>query len=285
MRMRYALAALLCLALHATAADEKAYKVMRVVDGDTIAVEIEGEQQAVRLIGVDTPETVHPSKPVETYGKEASSFTRNLLLGESVYLKPDQGDSLERDKYGRLLAYVYRAPDRLFVNAEIIRQGYGHAYTVYPFAKMDEFRVHEQAARTAGRGLWGVVTTTEAPKSAEVVTPAKPAAERVYLTSSGSRYHRAGCRYLSKSQIPTSLEYVAGKYRACSVCNPPSVTPEPEARYNVEPQRRSVLGGVDLGISGGSDGASSGGGTVRVRGYYRKDGTYVRPHTRSAPRR
>jgi len=81
---------------------------------------------------VDTPETVHPSKPVQHYGKEASCFTTNLLKGERIYLRYE-GEKPTTDKYGRLLAYVYRAPDGLFVNAEIIRQGYGHAYVQYPF--------------------------------------------------------------------------------------------------------------------------------------------------------
>ena len=106
-----------------------ALPVVRVVDGDTIIV---GNGIKVRLIGVDTPETVHPSKPVERYGKEASRFTDNLLKGEKVYLVSDPGGD-KIDKYGRTLAHVYRAPDGLFVNAEIIRQGYGHAYTRFTF--------------------------------------------------------------------------------------------------------------------------------------------------------
>jgi micrococcal nuclease len=106
-----------------------AYKVPRVIDGDTIEIEQDVKPAKVRLIGVDTPEAVHPSKPVEEHGKEASRFTTNLLKGESVYPEFDKN---KQDKYGRLLAYVYRAPDGLFVNAEIIRQGYGHAHTKYP---------------------------------------------------------------------------------------------------------------------------------------------------------
>jgi micrococcal nuclease len=108
----------------------------------------------VRLIGVDTPETVHPSKPVEAYGKEASRFTANHLKGESVY---PEFDKEKVDKCGRTLAYVYRAPDGLFVNLEIVRQGYGHAYLKYPFdAKlMEAFEWHGKQAREAKRGLWG----------------------------------------------------------------------------------------------------------------------------------
>ena len=93
-----------------------------------------------------------PSKPVEAYGKEASNFTKNLLQGESVYLRYD----VERtDTFGRLLAYLYRAPDGLFVNLEIVRQGYGYAYTQFPFKHMELFRYYGNRARTAGKGLYG----------------------------------------------------------------------------------------------------------------------------------
>ena len=92
-----------------------AYPVSRIVDGDTVELLVDGALIKVRLIGVDTPETVHPTKPVEHYGKEASAFTRNLLRGESVFLRYGQ----ERvDQYGRVLGYLYRAPDGLFVNDE-----------------------------------------------------------------------------------------------------------------------------------------------------------------------
>ena len=127
--------------------------MLRTIDGDTIEVEQDGKPVKVRLIGVDTPETVHPSKPVEAFGKEASRFTANLLKGESVYLEFDKDKT---DKYGRTLAFVYRAPDGLFVNLEIIRQGYGHAYTKYPFDdKHDEAvpPLREGGARSGPRAV------------------------------------------------------------------------------------------------------------------------------------
>jgi micrococcal nuclease len=122
------------------------------VDGDTLVVEIAGRTERVRLIGVDTPETVHPQKPVEHFGKEASAFTKQLAEGQRVRLEPDPQNA-DRDKYNRLLRYVY-LPDGRLLNAEIIAQGYGHAYTRFPFAKMEEFRALEREAREAGRGLW-----------------------------------------------------------------------------------------------------------------------------------
>jgi len=126
------------------------YLCTRVIDGDTIAVEKNGKKEKVRLIGVDTPETVHPSKPVEYFGKEASEFTRKKVEGKRVRLEYDWQS---RDKYGRLLAYVY-IEDGTFLNAEIIRQGYGFAYTRYPFKYLEDFREYEREARGNNRGLW-----------------------------------------------------------------------------------------------------------------------------------
>ncbi len=92
--------------------------------------------------------------------KEASRFTASLVKGQQVRLEI-QTSPTSRDKYGRLLAYVFRQSDNLLVNKEIIRQGYGQAYTKYPFdpGKMDEFRQAEKAAMQHKRGLWGTVHT------------------------------------------------------------------------------------------------------------------------------
>ena len=123
---------------------------IRAVDGDTIIVNIAGVKERVRLIGVDTPETKHPRKPVQYYGKEASMFTANMVEGKKVRLEFDQN---QRDRYKRLLAYVY-LEDGTFLNAEIVKQGYGHAYTKFPFKYLNEFRQHEREARIRRRGLW-----------------------------------------------------------------------------------------------------------------------------------
>ena len=130
--------------------------VERVVDGDTIIVQGVGR---VRLIGVDTPETVHPRRPVECFGKEASAFTKRLLEGKRARLEYDRERT---DRYGRTLAYVY-LPNGTFANAEIVQQGYGHAYTRFPFRYLDEFRQHEREARRRERGLWGAKCTDAPP--------------------------------------------------------------------------------------------------------------------------
>ena len=134
-------------------AKEESATVFRVIDGDTIEVSVGGRIQKVRLIGVDTPETVHPNTPVEAFGKEASEFTKRLVAGKPIVLR-DELSGQDRDKYGRLLRYVY-LEDGTFVNAEFIKQGYGHAYTRFPFKFLEEFRQLERQAREAGRGLWG----------------------------------------------------------------------------------------------------------------------------------
>jgi micrococcal nuclease len=146
----YLLLLVIPLILSSIAAAQDFYLCSRVIDGDTIVVEIKGKKEKVRLIGVDTPETVHPNKPVEYFGKEASDFTRRMVEGKRVELEYDWQ---KRDKYGRLLTYVY-TEDGTFLNAEIIIQGYGFAYTSYPFKYLDNFRQYEREARENNRGLW-----------------------------------------------------------------------------------------------------------------------------------
>lgn len=127
------------------------YVVSRVIDGDTVELLTPRGKAKVRLIGVDTPETVHPQKPVEYFGREASAFTKAFVLGDTVYVEYDQEPT---DRYGRVLAYLYRS-DGAMLNLEIVRQGYGHAYTRYPFRYMELFRKAEREAREEGRGMWG----------------------------------------------------------------------------------------------------------------------------------
>jgi len=119
----------------------------RVIDGDTIVLD---SNEKVRLIGVDTPETKDPRKPVQYFGKEASEFTKRMVEGKKVRLEYDWQ---KIDKYGRTLAYIY-LEDGTFLNAEIIKQGYGHAYTRFPFKYLEEFRRYEREARENQRGLW-----------------------------------------------------------------------------------------------------------------------------------
>jgi micrococcal nuclease len=129
-------------------------RVTKIVDGDTIHVRIGGRREKVRYIGVDTPETHKPGTPVQCYGRAASAFNARLLAGRRVELRTD---AESRDRYGRLLAYVYRRPDGLFVNAELVRRGFATTLTIPPnVGHAEEFLRLQRAARQAGRGLWGV---------------------------------------------------------------------------------------------------------------------------------
>jgi micrococcal nuclease len=134
------------------AARSDSARVVRVVDGDTVVVQAGGHQERVRYIGVDTPESVKPGTPVQCFAKAASAENRRLVEGQEVRLVQD----LEaHDRYGRTLAYVYRKSDGLFVNAELVRRGYGKPLTIPPnVAHAAELRRLASTARRAGRGLW-----------------------------------------------------------------------------------------------------------------------------------
>lgn len=135
------------------------YRVTRFIDGDTIAVDMNGREETVRMIGVDTPETHKPNTPVQCYGPAAAAFTKNLIGKQSVRLEADPTNQ-NRDRYDRLLRYIY-LPDNRLVQKEIIAAGYGFAYTQFPFQKKDEFVKAEQAADQADKGLWGNCTVTD----------------------------------------------------------------------------------------------------------------------------
>ncbi len=131
--------------------------VERVVDGDTIVVDFDGTSESLRLIGIDTPETVKPNSPVECFGPEASAFAKTLLpAGTRVQVVRDVE---ARDAYDRLLGYVYRAEDGLFVNLEIIGRGYATLLTFPPnVAHVDDFRAAAETARVGNLGLWAGCT-------------------------------------------------------------------------------------------------------------------------------
>jgi len=127
--------------------------VLRAVDGDTIIVQSGGRTEDVRLLGIDTPETVDPRRPVGCYGPEASAFTKHLVTGRAVTLHYDRE---LHDRYGRFLAYVWLAGRRpMFVNAQLVRLGYARSYPFPPnTAHAALFAALERSAAVAGRGLW-----------------------------------------------------------------------------------------------------------------------------------
>ena len=133
--------------------------VDRVIDGDTIVVTSHGERERIRMIGVNTPESVHPTKPVECFGKEASAHTASLLpKGTPVHLARD----VElRDRYGRLLAYVYRSSDGLFINVHLVREGFGASNKFPPNTALSaQFSQAQSTAKESSVGMWSACSPT-----------------------------------------------------------------------------------------------------------------------------
>jgi len=145
---------LLALAFPActTASSANGATVLRVIDGDTIEVAYQGQRERVRYIGINAPEIHHPRKGVEYYGQEAQAANRRLVEGKTVRL---EFDVQRRDRYGRLLAYVF-LPDGTFVNAWLVEHGYAQVMTIPPNVRyQDLFLRLQREAREARRGLWG----------------------------------------------------------------------------------------------------------------------------------
>jgi micrococcal nuclease len=133
------------------------YEVIEVVDGDTIKVSIDGKTETLRLIGIDTPETKDPRKPIQCFGQEASSNAKTLLEGKKVRLERDDSQS-DRDKYDRLLRYVY-LEDGTSYNKQIIADGYAHEYTYdLPYKYQAEFKQAQKDAEASDKGLWSSET-------------------------------------------------------------------------------------------------------------------------------
>lgn len=171
------------------------FEVTRVVDGDTI--EIEGGEK-VRYIGIDTPETVDPRKPVQCFGVEASKKNKELVEGKTVRLEKDITD---RDKYSRLLRYVWVGD--LFINLELVKQGFASSYSYPPDIKYQkEFLAAETEAREAKRGLWEACPIVVSPTIKIQETPGYNCDIKGNIGTSGEKiYHLPGCGSYAKTQI------------------------------------------------------------------------------------
>ena len=134
-----------------TACFHDVYTVARIVDGYTIVVSVHNKYETVRLIGVDSTAAEHHNMHVDIFAEEAFNFTKSVVEGKRVML---QYDVQKRDRYNKILAYVY-LEDGTFLNAEIIKQGYAYADTRFPFKYYDEFLRHEIDAKKNNRGSWG----------------------------------------------------------------------------------------------------------------------------------
>lgn len=183
------------------------YTVASVIDGDTLKITVNGKSETLRLIGIDTPETADPRKPVQCFGKEASNKAKELLAGKKISIEADPSQG-ERDKYGRLLVYVRRS-DGLFYNQYMIEQGYAHEYTYnVPYKYQAEFKAAQKAAQEAQRGLWSSTTcngnttqvvpttTTQSAPTATTDQPTQQQSGGKYYTSShykATRYYPEAC--------------------------------------------------------------------------------------------
>ena len=148
------------------------YQVLRVADGDTIHINYNGKDEKVRFIGLDTPEIKDPRKPIQCFGREAPTKMTELAENKKVRLEFDKTQS-ERDKYGRLLAFVY-GEDNKNLAYEMIRQGYGNEYTYNsnPYKYQNEFKEAARKAREENKGLWAENTCAgDATKPADIPAP------------------------------------------------------------------------------------------------------------------
>lgn len=174
----------------ANANNQNLVLVTKVIDGDTI--EIEGGQR-VRYIGIDTPETVHPSKPVQCFGKEASNTNKDLVEGKYVRLEKDIS---ETDKYNRLLRYIY-LDDDTFVNLYLVEEGYATVFSYPPDIKYQtKFLEAEQKARSENIGLWGNCGNYEPDDECDIKGNISASGEKIY--------HMPGQYYYDKTSINES---------------------------------------------------------------------------------
>jgi len=208
------------------------YPVVKVVDGDTIDIAINGKTERIRLIGINTPEVVDPRKPVECFGRQASDNAHKLLDGAKVKIAADPSQD-DQDKYGRLLRYVWRQ-DGFFYNLAAIRDGFAYEYTYnIPYQYQTEFKAAQKYARDNKLGLWA--DNACGTDSFNPLTSASPAAApnpecviKGNISSSGEKiYHLPGCDYYNQTVIDeskgekwfcTEAEAVAAGWRKAKNC-------------------------------------------------------------------
>lgn len=225
--------------------------VVKIIDGDTLRLHT---GTTVRLVGVDTPESKHPRKPVEFWAREATAALRTLALGQQVRI--EYYERARSDKYGRTLAYLYLADGRM-VNAELVRIGAGFAYTNYPFRYLDRFVALEAQARAVRAGMWAWPDQVRRPAHLGDLKPADPRAlaldrptvrpadapaprkapeapalilrrggsgetmaDTVYLTPTGKKWHYLSCRTVNQKTVTrtTRSRAEAAGYRPCGIC-------------------------------------------------------------------
>jgi micrococcal nuclease len=209
--------------------NQKYYKVAKVVDGDTIDIIMNGKIERLRLIGINTPEVVDPRKPVECFGREASDNAKKLFSGQEVRVEADASQD-DRDKYGRLLRYVWRA-DGLFYNLKAIKDGFAYEYTYQlPYIYQKEFKAAQKYAEANQFGLWadGACGVKNIKPAAISGSMKSSCAIKGNIGSKGDKiYHLSNCPYYKNTVINESqgeklfcseAEAVAAGWRKAQNC-------------------------------------------------------------------
>ncbi|UPA22900.1 thermonuclease family protein [Candidatus Peribacteria bacterium] len=210
MKRLIALSAVLPLIIAATAtaaSTDQSAKVQRVVDGDTIQVKIGTKTEKIRIIGIDTPETVDPRTTVQCFGKEASNKMKRLLARKAVTLVMNPAE--DRDKYQRLLRYVeLKGKD---IGAQLISEGYAFSYKQYPHPRLEEYNLLEKGAMEHQRGLWASCEGKKAPVKQQSSSSSAQASSKATCTIKGNVstskekiYHLSTCRDYNRTVIDTS---------------------------------------------------------------------------------
>ena len=200
----------------ATAKEGETAKILRIIDGDTLEVQIGTKKEKVRIIGIDTPEIVDTRTGVQCFGKEASSKLKALIGGKTVSLVANPAE--DKDIYKRLLRYVeVNGKD---IGASIIADGYAYSYRKYPHPRLDTYNALEKKAREGNKGLWGSCSTSSASsktkssssKAMNSVTSSKANCTIKGNISTEKIYHVKGC----KSYDSTQIDIGAGEQWFCS---------------------------------------------------------------------
>lgn len=163
------------------------YSVISVVDGDTVKLSMNGSTETIRLIGIDTPESVHPTEPVECFGIEASNKAKQLLSGKQVQFETDSSQDT-RDRYGRLLGYII-LPDGRNFNKVMIEDGYAYEYTYSTAYKYQtSFKTAESNAKASGKGLWASGACSDFEEVEESKSEPEPTQNQTSNTGDGQWY-------------------------------------------------------------------------------------------------
>jgi endonuclease YncB( thermonuclease family) len=201
---------------------QPAYEVLRVSAGNELLVRLDGAETAVRLIGTYVPQSGSDAD-------DAQAFTARLLQGESIYLEYD-ADRPPRDREDRVWAYVYRAPDGLWVNLELVRQGFARVSSAEPFERQKLLQSYERLAQKNHKGLWSprrAPAPTSRPAAAPTTEPSAQAEAAgdeviVYVTEHGRKYHTRDCQYVRNGGMAVTLKEARARgCTPCTRCKPP----------------------------------------------------------------